>query len=58
MIFFCYNYTKKIYKLIKIQDLIDSNFFLIKHIASQYLYLSKKYLNPNLLEIVRFNFIQ
>ena len=39
--FFCYNYTNKIYKLIKIQDLIKDNYFLIKHIVSQYVYLSK-----------------
>jgi len=39
--FICYNYTNKIYKLIKIQDLVKDNFFLIKHIVSQYVYLSK-----------------
>ena len=38
----CYNYKNKIYKLIKVNDLVKSNFYLIKHIVSKYLFLNKK----------------
>ena len=41
--FLCYNYQNKIYKLIKVQDLVYANFYLIKHIVAAYFHkLSKK----------------
>lgn len=38
----CYNYQHKIYKLLKVQDLVYTNFYLIKHLVSIYLSLINK----------------
>jgi hypothetical protein len=39
--FLCYNYQNKIYKLVKIQDLVKTNYYLIKHIVARYICLNK-----------------
>lgn len=38
----CYNYQYKIYKLVKVQNLVYTNFYLIKHLVSKYLSLINK----------------
>ena len=38
----CYNYQNKIYKLINVQNLLFTHFYVIRHLISRYLYIINK----------------